>query len=194
MNTLNGSPNKNISINNDKDLVELAGYHAYTYPQRGDILTVNGIDYQVRHENYEDPTGLDAMTIMNMDTEEMSIIYVGTDASGKYGKMDILTDAQLLSDLTPAQLAAAEAYIYTQDMSNHGFTVNLHACPSTGGQDATNVMYSWCLISAWGDTTPTIGSKADVDCLTPQVTNADTTITLGGAYHPRATCMFMEVT
>lgn len=45
------------------------------------------------------------MTIMNMDTEEMSIIYVGTDASGKYGKMDILTDAQLLSDLTPAQLA-----------------------------------------------------------------------------------------
>lgn len=110
MNTLNGSPNKNISINNDKDLVELAGYHAYTYPQRGDILTVNGIDYQVRHENYEDPTGLDAMTIMNMDTEEMSIIYVGTDASGKYGKMDILTDAQLLSDLTPAQLAAARNY------------------------------------------------------------------------------------
>lgn len=95
---------------------------------------------------------------------------------------------------TPAQLAAAEAYVYTQDMSNHGFTVNLYACPSTGGQDATNVMYSWCLISAWGNTTPTIGGNADIDCLTPQVANADTTITLGGAYHPKATCMFMEVT
>lgn len=36
MNTLNGSPNinENISINNDKDLVELAGYYAYTYPQK----------------------------------------------------------------------------------------------------------------------------------------------------------------
>ncbi|WHY33955.1 hypothetical protein QNH44_23590 [Cytobacillus firmus] len=112
MNTLNGSPNinENISINNDKDLVELAGYYAYTYPQKGEILKVNGIKYQVRHEHYEDPTGLDAMTVVNMETEEISIIYVGTDAHGEYGKQDIITDAQLLSDLTPAQLAEARNY------------------------------------------------------------------------------------
>ncbi|MCM3707411.1 MULTISPECIES: SA1320 family protein [Cytobacillus] len=108
MNTLNGSPN--TSINNDKDLVELAGYYAYTYPQKGEVLKVNGIKYRVRHEHYEDPTGLDALTVINLKTKEISIIYVGTDASGKYGKMDILTDAQLLSDLTPAQLAEARNY------------------------------------------------------------------------------------
>ena len=40
------------------------------------------------------------MTLVNMDTEEIFIIYVGTDVSGKYGKQDILTGAQVVSDLT----------------------------------------------------------------------------------------------
>lgn len=99
---------------------------------------------------------------------------------------------------TPVQLAAAEAYLYTQDMSNYGFIVNLHPCPSTGGEAATNIMYSWCLISAWGNTKPTIGTDSNpedgMDCLTSQVTNEDDSITKGGIYHPSATCMFMEVT
>ena len=99
---------------------------------------------------------------------------------------------------TPAQLAAAEAYLYTQDMNNHGFTVNLHPCPSTGGQTAANIMYSWCLISAWGNTKPTIGTDSNpehgMDCLTSQVTNEDDSITKGGIYHSGATCMFMEIT
>ncbi|WP_201578863.1 type IV pilus modification protein PilV [Psychrobacter sp. Pi2-52] len=95
---------------------------------------------------------------------------------------------------TPAQLAAAEAYLYTQDMGNYGFTVNLRPCPSTGEENVTNIMYSWCLISAWGETTPTIGTDDDVDCLTSQATNDDNSITKGGIYHPGATCMFMEVT
>lgn len=95
---------------------------------------------------------------------------------------------------TPAQLATAESYIFIQDMSNHGFTVNLHPCPSTGGQNANNIMYSWCLISAWGETSPTIGTEADENCLTSQVTNDDDSITKGGIYHPKATCMFMEIT
>ena len=103
----------------------------------------------------------------------------------------------------PAELAAAEAYFYTQDMNAHGFTINLHPCPSTGGQDATNVMYSWCLITAWGDTNPTIGTDGDVgtdeddltrDCLISQTTDEDDLTTKGGKYHPGATCMFMEVT
>ena len=112
---MNGSPNINtdIATNNDKDLVELAGLHAYTYPLFESVLQVNDTDYTVIDTHYEDPTGLDSMTVVNMETEEISIIYVGTDASGKYGKQDILTDAQLLSDLTPAQLAAARNY-YTK--------------------------------------------------------------------------------
>jgi len=44
------------------------------------------------------------MTLVNMDTEEIFIIYVGTDVSGKYGKQDILTGAQVVSDLTSSLL------------------------------------------------------------------------------------------
>lgn len=99
---------------------------------------------------------------------------------------------------TPIQLATAESYLYTQDMSNHGFTVNLHPCPSTGGQTSTNIMYSWCLVSAWGNTRPTIGTDSNpedgMDCLTSQVTNENDSITKGGIYHSGATCMFMEIT
>ncbi|PLR95935.1 SA1320 family protein [Bacillus sp. T33-2] len=114
MDTLKGSPNinKDIAINNDKDLVELAGYHAYTYPKEQDVLKVNGIDYRVIQAHYTDPTGLDAMTIVNLETEEVAIIYVGTDASAKYGKQDIVTDVQLLSDLTPDQISAAKEYYH----------------------------------------------------------------------------------
>lgn len=111
---------------------------------------------------------------------------VPTVSCGLYGSA--------MTACTPAQLATAESYIFTQDMSNHGFTVNLHPCPSTGGQNANNIMYSWCLISAWGETSPTIGTDADENCLTSQVTNDDDSITKGGIYHPKATCMFMEIT
>lgn len=105
------------------------------------------------------------------------------------------------SSCNPTELATAEAFTFTQDMSNYGFTVNLVPCPSTGGGATTNVMYSWCLISAWGDTTPTVGTDnssndadGNMDCLTSQVTNSDGSITNGGQYHSGATCMFMEVT
>lgn len=104
------------------------------------------------------------------------------------------------------ELAAAEAYFFTQSMSKRGFTVNLQPCPSTGGQVNTNIMYSWCLISAWGDTRPTIGTDTKtkdteegestdgkMDCLTSQ-SEADSKVTKGGKYHSGATCMFMEIT
>lgn len=101
----------------------------------------------------------------------------------------------------PSELAMAESYFFTQDMNNRGFTVNLHPCPSTGGEVDTNIMYSWCLISAWGDTNPTIGTNTKVgegtdnkmDCLTSQ-SAADSVVTKGGKYHSGATCMFMEIT
>lgn len=104
------------------------------------------------------------------------------------------------------ELATAEAYFFTQSMGNRGFTVNLYPCPSTGGGVDTNIMYSWCLISAWGDTRPTIGTDTKtkdtkegentdgkMDCLTPQ-SEVDSNIIKGGNYHADATCMFMEIT
>ena len=102
--------NQNITVNNDKDLVELAGYRAYTHPAKVTKFYVNNNEYRVLNTRYEDPTGLDAMTVMNTETKEISIIYVGTDAKAKYGNEDIITDAQLLSDLTPEQITAAREY------------------------------------------------------------------------------------
>lgn len=96
--------------NNDKNLVELAGLHAYKGAGKRDILTVNNEVYKVLDTKYGDITGLDAMTVVNDTTKEISIIYVGTDAAADNGKQDLLTDAQLLSDLTLPQLEAAQDY------------------------------------------------------------------------------------
>ena len=85
---------------------------------------------------------------------------------------------------TPAELAKAEVYYLKKEIANYGFDIQIHSCPSTGGTDGTvnNVMYSYCLFSAWGSTTPTVGDNADKDCLTNT-----------GIYHPKATCMMMEL-
>ncbi|KAB7665276.1 hypothetical protein [Bacillus sp. B1-b2] len=55
-------------------------------------LQISGTDYIVLDIHYEDLTVLDSMTVLNMEIEELSIIYVGTVASRKYGKQVILTD------------------------------------------------------------------------------------------------------
>jgi len=107
------SPNSQTgvtTVNNDKNLVELAGLHAYKDTPTREILTVNEIDYLVLDTVYGDITGLDAMTVINQTSREVSIIYVGTDAAADNGKQDLLTDAQLLSDLTLPQLEAAQDY------------------------------------------------------------------------------------
>ncbi|MGF2614630.1 hypothetical protein FZC84_20445 [Rossellomorea vietnamensis] len=98
------------TVNNDKNLVELAGLHAYKGAETRDILTVNNVVYKVLDTKYGDITGLDAMTVINDTTKEVSIVYVGTDAAAENGKQDLLTDAQLLSDLTLPQLEAAQDY------------------------------------------------------------------------------------
>lgn len=109
---------------------------------------------------------------------------------------------------TPEQLAIAETYYFKTKIANYGFDVQLHPCPSTGGTAATadtSIMYSYCLLAAWGNTTATIGDDATsepadandnktMDCLTPQVKDKDNNVTsLGGSYHPKATCMMMEI-
>lgn len=98
---------------------------------------------------------------------------------------------------TPAQLAEAESYKVRADLQNYDFQIQMHPCPSTGGTGATaatNIMFSYCLISAWDDTTPTIGSDDETDCLTAQVDAAeDVAAQAGGNYHSAATCMMMEI-
>ncbi|WP_339146708.1 MULTISPECIES: hypothetical protein [unclassified Sutcliffiella] len=83
--------NKNIA--HDKDLVELAGYHAYRGFGLDENIKVNGNQYKVVDTLYNQDSGLDALTVENFETGEIIIVYVGTDAS-QFN--DIKTDAQLL--------------------------------------------------------------------------------------------------
>ena len=98
---------------------------------------------------------------------------------------------------TPAQLAEAESYKVRSDLQNYDFQIQMHPCPNTGGTGATaatNIMFSYCLISAWDDTTPTIGTDEETDCLTAQVVDAEDVVKqAGGSYHSKATCMMMEI-
>lgn len=97
---------------------------------------------------------------------------------------------------TATELAVAESYKIKMDLQNYDFQIEMHPCPNTGGTGsdaATNIMFSYCLVSAWGDTTPTIGNDEDVDCLTERVINGDDIEEAGGNYHSRSTCMMMEI-
>ncbi|WP_374055071.1 SA1320 family protein [Rossellomorea sp. FM04394] len=95
----------------DRDLVELAGLHAYSEINRFDIIKVNGKAFKVLDVNFLDDTGLDAFTVRNESTKEITIVYVGTDAAAENGKQDLLTDVQLLSDQTLPQLEASAEYL-----------------------------------------------------------------------------------
>lgn len=98
---------------------------------------------------------------------------------------------------TATELAVAESYRIKLDLQSYDFQIQMHPCPNTGGigtDAATNIMYSYCLISAWGETTPTIGTDDETDCLTERVVDdKDKTVVAGGNYYARATCMMMEI-
>jgi len=119
--------------------------------------------------------------------------YSSSSAPSTKCGLDGLTVAQLCN---PTELAEAEIYSLKAELQNYDFQIQMHPCPNTGGSGAnaaTNIMYSYCLISAWGDTTPTIGTDEDVDCLTSRVTDDDVVKVAGGSYHPKSTCMMMEI-
>lgn len=115
----------------------------------------------------------------------------------KPGEMCGLDGTAVTSLCEAAELATAESYKFRTELQNYDFQIQMHPCPSTGGNgtDPTaNIMYSYCLISAWGDTTATIGSDDETDCLTAQVAAAEgVAAQAGGNYHSAATCMMMEI-
>ena len=98
---------------------------------------------------------------------------------------------------TPEEVAEAESYLFKTELANYDFQIQMHACPNTGGTGAdaeTNIMFSYCLIAAWGETTPTIGTDDETDCLTQRVVGDDDVVeAAGGNYHVKATCMMMEI-
>lgn len=119
--------------------------------------------------------------------------YSSSSAPSTKCGLDGVTVAQLCN---PTELAEAESYSLKAELQNYDFQIQMHPCPNTGGTGANaaaNIMYSYCLISAWGDTTPTIGTNEKNDCLTSRVIDGDAVKEAGGSYHPKATCMMMEI-
>jgi len=71
-------PEINSTITSDQNLVELAGFHVYEKYEKRDIFEVNGGSFEVHDSNFEkDSTGLDAMTIENVNSGEYHVVYMG---------------------------------------------------------------------------------------------------------------------
>ncbi len=119
--------------------------------------------------------------------------YASSSAPGEKCGLDGLA-TELCS---PEQLAAVESYNLKSKLQGYDFQIQMHPCPNTGGTGtdaADNIMFSYCLISAWGETTPTIGTDGETDCLTERVVGEDDSVeAAGGNYHAKATCMMMEI-
>ncbi|WLR41520.1 hypothetical protein LC087_11530 [Bacillus carboniphilus] len=96
----------------DTDLVELAGFHAYKEYEEDRIFKVNGKDFRKINTRYDGINGLDALTVQNVTTNEITVVYVGTDTSQK---ADLITDVQLLSEQTPAQITDTRKYYNEMD-------------------------------------------------------------------------------
>ena len=69
---------------------------------------------------------------------------------------------------TATEIANAEVWKLKTQLTSTGLQMDLQPCPSTGGGGttaSTNVMYSYCLITAWGNTTPTIGTDDNLSLI-----------------------------
>lgn len=119
---------------NDSDLVELAGYHAYVVKNLDRKIKVNGKDFEVLNVLNDPDTGLDAMTVQNKGTGEVSVVYVGTDTNSAE---DIITDLHLVNSTPPLQLE--EGLNYFNDMEKEYGEIRSIAGNSLGGATANYV-------------------------------------------------------
>ncbi|WP_332237000.1 hypothetical protein [Sporolactobacillus sp. KGMB 08714] len=122
--------NSNFIRTNDQDLVQLSGYAVYLHPEEKRKIKINNHHFLIMATNYSSlPSGLDAMTVKDLQTGNISIIYAGTDPQQS---ADIGTDAGLvLSSGTPQQFKDAEAY-YKSMKTTYGH-VDFVAGNSLGG-------------------------------------------------------------
>lgn len=72
----------------------------------GREIDVGGTRFVVEHAETGTPTGLDAFTLRNLETGEVTIAFQGTA-----DEKDAIADALLLTPRTPAQFEAAAAYV-----------------------------------------------------------------------------------
>lgn len=125
-----------LKYTSDKDLVELAGFQVYKKYDEGKKLVVNRNKYWVMDTSYNNPNGLDAMTVQNVETGEYTVVFQGTQIKAKYGMQDLVTDIQLLGSTEPEQVKAARAYF---DRMNEKYSVRSVCGNSLGGALANAV-------------------------------------------------------
>ena len=96
-----------MSATDHDDLMDMASRIAYQdiNAQSTETVRVNGRDFIVE-EVHKDGTGLDAVTLRNPTTQEITVAFEGTD-----GAVDVMTDAVLLTTATPEQYRSAADYV-----------------------------------------------------------------------------------
>jgi len=98
-----------VSNTDDKDLVELAGYHSYKHYERFSNISVNGKRFDVLHTKYNSSSGLDALTVQNFETKELSIVFVGSE---QLDKDWLETNTTLIGKVPPQQILDAKTYYH----------------------------------------------------------------------------------
>jgi hypothetical protein len=99
--------NSSAASTHDKDLVQLAGFHAYRNYKKTDIIEVNGKEFLVEHTLYATKSGLDALTVRNINTGKLTIVFVG---SQQLNSDWLGTNTYLTSYLEPPQMIEAKKY------------------------------------------------------------------------------------
>lgn len=128
----------------DKDLVQLAGYHAYREYRKRDEIDVSGKTFLVENVKNDPSTGLDALVVRNVTplTEkgdknkdgELIVVFVGSDQiKGDW----IDTNINLIGDTEPVQLVEAKSYF--EDVEEKIGTVSSVTGNSLGGALANTV-------------------------------------------------------
>jgi pimeloyl-ACP methyl ester carboxylesterase len=99
-------------------LMDLASRWSYADGMEvNEIIDVGGTDFEVLHAETGTPTGLDAFTLRNTETQEVTIAFQGST-----DELDWSTNAQLLGGRTPAQFEAAAAYVARMRQKHPGLT------------------------------------------------------------------------
>src|SRR5690625_1410572 len=131
-------------IHDDKDLVQLAGYHAYREFTEFDPIHVNGKEFRVEDVKNDRSTGLDALVVKNVTpltkggvenkSGELIVVFVGSDQiKGDW----IDTNINLIGEAEPAQLVAAKEYV--EDVEERIGTVSSVTGNPLGGALANTV-------------------------------------------------------
>lgn len=91
------------------------------------------------------------------------------------------------SSCEPVDAAKFDAYQITKKAYDNGMQIGLVPCKKSDGSNYGTAVAINCAVVSWGATNPTFGNDADpsngsMDC----VQNS-------GIYHPKATCLIMEL-